>query len=85
MSLSENLQNLRKIKNMSQEELAEKLNVSRQAVSKWESGNGYPETEKIQKYLNESEIAVVNSGECVYDYVIINFNDLDSFLKKNDN
>ena len=47
MSLSENLQNLRKIKNMSQEELAEKLNVSRQAVSKWESENGYPETEKI--------------------------------------
>lgn len=47
MSLSENLQNLRKIKNMSQEELAEKLKVSRQAVSKWESGNGFPETEKI--------------------------------------
>ena len=47
MSLSENLQNLRKIKNISQEELAEKLNVSRQAVSKWESGSGYPETEKI--------------------------------------
>ena len=47
MSLSENLQNLRKLKNMSQEELAEKLSVSRQAVSKWESGNGYPETEKI--------------------------------------
>lgn len=47
MSLSENLQNLRKIKNLSQEELAEKLNVSRQAVSKWESGSGYPETEKI--------------------------------------
>ena len=47
MSLSENLQNLRKMKNMSQEELAEKLEVSRQAVSKWESGNGYPETEKI--------------------------------------
>ena len=47
MSLSENLQNLRKIKSMSQEELAEKLNVSRQAISKWESGSGYPETEKI--------------------------------------
>lgn len=47
MSLSENLQNLRKMKNMSQEELAEKLDVSRQAVSKWESGSGYPETEKI--------------------------------------
>ncbi len=47
MSFSENLQNLRKIKNMSQEQLAEKLEVSRQAVSKWESGSGYPETEKI--------------------------------------
>lgn len=47
MSLSENLYNLRKKQNISQEELAEKLNVSRQAVSKWESGNGYPETEKI--------------------------------------
>lgn len=49
MGFSENLQNLRKIKNMSQEQLAEKLEVSRQAVSKWESGNGYPETEKIIK------------------------------------
>lgn len=43
----ENLQNLRKIKNMSQEQLAEKLDVSRQAVSKWESGSGYPEIDKI--------------------------------------
>lgn len=47
MGFSEYLQNLRKIKNMSQEQLAEKLEVSRQAVSKWESGNGYPETEKL--------------------------------------
>lgn len=47
MGFGENLQNLRKIKSMSQEQLAEKLEVSRQAVSKWESGNGYPETEKL--------------------------------------
>ncbi len=47
MGFSENLQNLRKIKNMSQEQLAEKLEISRQAVSKWESGNGYPETDKL--------------------------------------
>ncbi len=47
MGFNENLQNLRKIKNMSQEQLAEQLEVSRQAVSKWESGNGYPETEKL--------------------------------------
>lgn len=43
----ENLQNLRKIKNISQEQLAERLDVSRQAVSKWESGSGYPEMDKI--------------------------------------
>ncbi|MCH4167937.1 MAG: helix-turn-helix domain-containing protein [Streptococcaceae bacterium] len=44
---SENLQNLRKMKNITQEELAEKLEVSRQAVSKWESGSGYPEMNKL--------------------------------------
>lgn len=47
MNLGENLQNLRKAKGMSQEELAEKLDVSRQAVSKWETGETSPETEKI--------------------------------------
>ena len=35
---SENLIHLRKLKNISQEELAEKLNVSRQTISKWETG-----------------------------------------------
>lgn len=49
MNLGENLINLRKKENISQEELAEKLDVSRQAISKWESGNGYPEMEKIIK------------------------------------
>lgn len=38
---------LRKEKKLSQEELAYKLGVSRQSVSKWESGAAYPETEKI--------------------------------------
>lgn len=47
MSFAENLKSLRKAKNITQEQLAELLNVSRQAVSKWESGNGYPETEKL--------------------------------------
>ena len=49
MNLGENLITLRKKENISQEELAEKLDVSRQAVSKWESGGGYPETEKLLK------------------------------------
>ena len=47
MSFAENLKQLRKEKNLSQEELAEILDVSRQAVSKWEQGIGYPEVEKM--------------------------------------
>ena len=49
MNFGENLQNLRKMSHISQEELAEKLNVSRQAISKWESNDCYPETEKLIK------------------------------------
>lgn len=43
----ENLQFYRKQRNMTQEQLAEELEVSRQTVSKWESGASYPEMEKI--------------------------------------
>lgn len=38
MSISEKIHQLRKCNGFSQEQLAEKLNVSRQAISKWESG-----------------------------------------------
>ena len=57
MAFAENLKLIRKERNVTQEELAELLGVSRQAISKWESGNGYPETEKlisISKILNIS-------------------------------
>ena len=47
MSFAENLKQIRKEKQLSQEELAEILDVSRQAVSKWEQGMGYPEVEKL--------------------------------------
>lgn len=47
MAFSENLRTSRKEKGLSQEQLAELLNVSRQAVSKWELDEGYPETEKL--------------------------------------
>ena len=47
MSFAENLKQLRKEKQLSQEELAEILDVSRQAVSKWEQGIGYPEVEML--------------------------------------
>lgn len=47
MKFAENLKQIRKENNLSQEELAELLEVSRQAVSKWEQGAGYPEVEKL--------------------------------------
>jgi Predicted transcriptional regulators len=47
MNFNEKLQILRKEKSITQEELAEKLNVSRQAISKWESGQTMPEINKI--------------------------------------
>lgn len=47
MSFGEKIQQLRKEKGLSQEDLAHQLNISRQAVSKWESQNGYPEIEKM--------------------------------------
>ncbi len=49
MKFGENLYNLRKMAKMSQEKLAEKMNVTRQSVSKWENGESYPEMEKIMK------------------------------------
>lgn len=47
MNLSENLHYLRKRDKITQEELADRLGVSRQAVSKWETGEAYPETDKL--------------------------------------
>ncbi len=47
MNTAQRLQQLRKEKGLSQEELAERLGVSRQAVSKWESGQSVPDVEKI--------------------------------------
>ena len=47
MMLAENLQILRKQNGFSQEELAEKCQVSRQAIAKWESGESVPTIEKL--------------------------------------
>lgn len=57
MSFGENLQMIRKKNQLSQEALADMLGVSRQAVSKWELGEGYPEVDKLvllSKKLNVS-------------------------------
>lgn len=47
MNIADRIQNLRKAKGISQEELADKVGVSRQAVSKWESEQSVPELDKI--------------------------------------
>lgn len=62
MKFGENLQKLRKEKGISQEQLAEQLGVTRQSVSKWESGNSYPEMDKI--------VAICNLFHCDMDILI---------------
>ena len=65
MEFSEKLQQLRKQKNLTQEELAAALFVSRAAVSKWESGRGYPGIDSLKaiaKYFSVS-VDLLLSGE----------------------
>ena len=54
MEISEKILQLRKANSLTQEELAEKLNVSRQSVSKWESGQTIPELEKLELQMRET-------------------------------
>ena len=58
MSFADNLQSIRKEKHLSQEELAEIIGVSRQALSKWELGSGYPETEKLLTLSKELNVSL---------------------------
>ncbi|MCC2864817.1 helix-turn-helix transcriptional regulator [Ihubacter massiliensis] len=64
--ISANLQRLRKLNQYTQEELAEKLNVSRQAVAKWESGESMPDLNtcsNIARLFNVSLDDLVNYRE----------------------
>lgn len=56
MSFGENLQYLRRQANMTQEDLAAEMNVSRQTVSKWESDGAYPEMEKLLQLCTRFDI-----------------------------
>lgn len=57
MNLGEKIFKLRKEKGLSQEALAEQIGTTRQAVSKWENNQGYPETEKLLQLSNVFEIS----------------------------
>lgn len=56
--LCENIKNLRKAKGLSQEELAIKLNVVRQTVSKWEKGLSVPDAEMLLRIAGELDTSV---------------------------
>ena len=64
MNFSEKLQILRKNKGLTQEALADKLNVSRQAVAKWESGQAYPD---ISNLIQISDLMSVTVDYLVRD------------------
>lgn len=66
MTFGEKLQKLRKSNNFSQEQLAEKLGVSRQAISKWEMGT-LPDIENI--------VRISQYFDCSLDYLLNNEND----------
>lgn len=70
MKFSDKLYFLRKKYGYSQEELAECCNVSRQSVSKWESGVAYPETDKL--------IILSNIFKCSIDVLLKDENEIDA-------
>ena len=74
MNLADNLKKIRKDNNLSQEQLAEKLGVSRQSVSKWESGLSYPEMDKVLQIcqlfnlnINDAKSVFTNIPMAIFD------------------
>ncbi len=72
MNFADKLYNLRTKYGYSQEALAEKLKVSRQAISKWELGTALPETEKV---ITISEFFNVSTDYLLKDNIQVNNNE----------
>ena len=73
MTLGEKLKEARKQAGLSQEQLSEKLGVSRSAVSKWETDNGIPDVDNlkvISKLLNVSIDYLLDDGEVMEELVM---------------
>lgn len=66
MTLGEKIQQIRKARALSQEQLAEQLNVSRQAVSKWELGESVPDIDKI---IQLSKVFQVSTDYLLHDKI----------------
>ena len=94
MEFNEKLQELRKSRSLTQEELAEALFVSRTAISKWEQGRGYPSLDslkEISRFFSVSiddlicseeiiSVAMDEKKECMDKYISLICNMLDIFL-----
>ncbi|MCR4657492.1 MAG: helix-turn-helix domain-containing protein [Lachnospiraceae bacterium] len=94
MEFNEKLQELRKSRSMTQEELAEALFVSRTAISKWEQGRGYPSLDslkEISRFFSVSIDDLICSEEiisaaadekkgCIDKYIDLICNTLDIFM-----
>ena len=72
MDLGKKITAMRNEKNLSQEQLAEKLNVTRQTISNWENGKFYPDIDSLvnlSKFLNVSLDVLLSYDDKVLDYL----------------
>ena len=81
MEFSEKLQELRKSRSLTQEELAEALFVSRTAISKWESGRGYPSIDSL-KEISRFFSVTIDDLICSDEMIIVAENDKKEFVSK---
>lgn len=81
IEFSEKLQELRRSRSMTQEELAESLFVSRTAISKWKSGRGYPSIDSLKEI---SRFFSVTIGDliCSDEMITVAENDKKEFVSK---
>lgn len=68
MTLGDKLKLLRTKKGMTQEALAEKLNVSRSAIAKWESNNGIPEISNLKQISQVLNVSLDEILYLIFDY-----------------
>ena len=83
MIFSEKLRLIRKSKGITQDQLAEKLNVSRQAVAKWESGLIYPDISnliQISDFFNVTIDYLIRDQECMVNIEKESNMDLDKLI-----
>ena len=81
MEFSEKLQELRKSRSMTQEELAEALFVSRTVISKWESGRGYPSIDSL-KEISRFFSVTIDELICSDEMITVAENDKKEFVSK---